>query len=170
MSTEKLYDEATEVVAQIVYAMVANGIPIDSCLLAAELARETGRALGHRAGMVPVRVRATHEDGREGRSLGYTESVAADRYNGHVIVVYDGKVALDPTAPQVHREIKPLVFEVPRGFGAKVEHASAESNGWTLDYTAFDDKGDWATGVMSEDVRQAQTIGRLIANSVRRER
>lgn len=176
--------EAGHTVMLIVDAMQANDVPVDSCILAAELAREAGRVLGYRARIFPVRAKARHTDGREGRDVGYQplspESVADNRYAGHVVCLWDDKVALDPTAPQldplmygngkerVYPEIEPVAFEVDRKFVKGGLGALPMENGWTVYYEPFDDDGDWARADVDATTRiNAQRIGRAIAERVR---
>lgn len=192
---DKRLREAAWTMSHILDAMEVNEVPIDSCLLAGEIARDTGRALGYRARMFPVRVRVRHEDGRVGREIGYDDlspqAVAEDRYHGHVLCLWDDKVALDPTAPQfdpaiakpgkpgtrsrVRAEAIPsLAFPIGREFAKRQAPVVLPlESGWTLSYEPFDDHGDWAKPSAGNDTDTRLSIresGRMIAERVRRRR
>lgn len=161
--------DAARTIDLVVETMVANRIPIDSCLLAAELGRETGRALGYRARVQPVRVALFTKAGREiGRSVGFTErDLGPDRYNGHVVTVWDDRIALDPTAPQMSPTVPPLAFAVDASFRREPLRVELGNGIYAL-YTPFDDEGDWVRGVDSETARDARKIGKLLAGRVGR--
>lgn len=163
--------EASRTMSEVVDALIANGVPVDSCILAAELVRDVGRELGYRAQVLSVRVRVFGPDGQEGRHLGYAASVADDRYNGHVIVTWDGKVAIDVTAPQLSGdgvEIPAMAFEIPRSFRKGGQPFTLDVNGCTVTYTPFDDGGDWAVGRDAEIATDSARSARILAQRVRR--
>lgn len=185
--------EAGTVMAHVLDAMYANDVPIDSCILAGEIAREAGRALGYRARIFPVRVRVSHKDGREGHHIGYRElspeALAENRYPGHVLCLWDDKVGLDATAPQMDPDLhaKPasgggmtavrpeaipaLAFPVPREFVKRQEGLTIGplDSGWVLDYEGFDDGGEWARNdeIDAGTRRSLQHVGAQIAKLVR---
>jgi hypothetical protein len=181
--------EAGRAMHAVLDTFQANDVPIDSCILAAEVLRDTGRELGYRARVFPVKVRPVGPDGQEGRAVGHgpptPESAAADRYHGHVLCLWDDRVAIDATAPQLEpvpegyvegqrrtlgRIIPSFAVEVPRSFVKGEPFTVKLENGWMIEYEPFDDGGDWARND-EVDAQSRVTMrhnARVLARAVRR--
>lgn len=163
--------DAGKIAAIVLDAMAATDVPIDTCIMASEITRESARALGYRARVLPCRVRVPKAPpGVVVRELGYSPTVEVDRYNGHAVALIDGRVVVDVTAAQIASGVpSPVIFEASRA--VKVGHAlTVEVRDFQIIYMPFDDGGDWTRGVDSAMARDGQRIGREIASIIRKGR
>lgn len=142
------------------------------CRLLCAVLLEAARQLGYKAVIQPVRVRVLIPGGKaEFTNIGFAEPVEG-RYNGHVVVVVDNKLAIDPTIAQLggpfkrRDRLEPMLFEVERGF-TRGEVERLEYRKWTVVYEPFDDKGDWASDMTSAISRVVRENGRMLAQQVR---
>lgn len=183
--SDKRLRDAEEAVAIVTGMIHASDVTIDICIGTGALLMHTGRALGYRARVQPTRVRTSMPDGQAGpRRIGYglsDEGKAHNRYDGHLLCLWDDQVALDVTAPQFGTSvfdptvphfgspIPPLWFEVPRSFVKGEPYDLMLSSGWIINYVPFDDGGDWVRDSDADGSvhRAIQEMARLVARRIR---
>lgn len=211
---KRLVDAMTREIPRVVEQ---SDVPPDTCVLQARLAVEVGREAGLRMSYAPVKVRvfspealrrieagetppgnvalveqidAWQEAGAVIRMIGYgsSEPVLADRWDGHVGALAEGRYFLDPSLGQLRYpgarpsaptkaarppipDAGPVWFETTPGFRRGREAAQLPLSGGSMaEYVLTPGRRDFISGADDGHFKRDRRLARVLLERIRRAR